>query len=347
MANAVWFVGKEGQQKGPYTEEEVRAMLARGDVAPADLVWKDGMADWRPAGQVPELGAAPPERPVIEVAEPAPGAAQSGQWHIGRDGEQAGPFSPEAIQAMIARGEIKPADMAWREGMAEWRPIGELADFAASFPPRPPGAPPAPSPFPSPTHAPAAIPSGALADLVKELRNDFLGILADPEKGLEAAADRKAVPLYLVWIGVAAIVLGLLGMQTTALLPFADAGMIIKALFKSLLVAAIVQGALVAALFVTLQPLLKTQAGWVEALSIVGLAAIPLAAGGLVVFVLSWLTYYAQALWAGILPVHILFTYHLFMHTGKVRPKVALYAVPCVCLATAIALGILARLIMF
>jgi hypothetical protein len=51
----MYHVGRNGQQSGPFTVEQLRAMVARGELAPTDLVWKDGMAGWEPASTIPGL----------------------------------------------------------------------------------------------------------------------------------------------------------------------------------------------------------------------------------------------------------------------------------------------------
>lgn len=60
-----WYYSKNGTQLGPIGTEDLQSKLASGEVAAGDLVWKDGMADWLPAGQIPEL------RPVLQATSPA------------------------------------------------------------------------------------------------------------------------------------------------------------------------------------------------------------------------------------------------------------------------------------
>lgn len=61
-----WYYSKNGAQLGPIGPAEMQSKLAAGEISPTDLVWKEGMADWLPAGQVVELRAllAPPPAPV-------------------------------------------------------------------------------------------------------------------------------------------------------------------------------------------------------------------------------------------------------------------------------------------
>jgi uncharacterized RDD family membrane protein YckC len=57
------------------------------------------------------------------------------QWYIGSKGTQAGPFSAEQVRMMLKSGIFKDTDLAWREGMVEWAPLGAVS---LSTPP-PPG----------------------------------------------------------------------------------------------------------------------------------------------------------------------------------------------------------------
>lgn len=47
-----WFYHKDGQQHGPVDEGTLRSMFASGELSARTLVWKSGMSDWKPAGEV-------------------------------------------------------------------------------------------------------------------------------------------------------------------------------------------------------------------------------------------------------------------------------------------------------
>lgn len=47
--------------------------------------------------------------------------------HIARDHKPLGAFPEEEIREGIASGRFVAGDLAWREGMAEWKPLGEMA----------------------------------------------------------------------------------------------------------------------------------------------------------------------------------------------------------------------------
>ncbi|HEU4380385.1 MAG TPA: DUF4339 domain-containing protein [Hyphomicrobiaceae bacterium] len=47
-----WYLARDGQQHGPLSEAELAKFIELGHLRPDDLLWRDGFADWRPAGQV-------------------------------------------------------------------------------------------------------------------------------------------------------------------------------------------------------------------------------------------------------------------------------------------------------
>lgn len=107
-----WYYAHGGEQKGPVPVSELQRLASTGDFDPAsDLVWRDGMDDWKPASAVEELTAAlqpareaPPE--ATTGAEPAPPAA-------GDFNPYAAPAAPETVMASSGmpegeRQEIPP-----------------------------------------------------------------------------------------------------------------------------------------------------------------------------------------------------------------------------------------------
>jgi membrane protease subunit (stomatin/prohibitin family) len=74
---AGYFLGVNGQQVGPVTIAEMPGRIASGELTPDTLVWREGMAEWTRAGDVPEVNAtfpaAPP--PLPPSAPPAPPSA--------------------------------------------------------------------------------------------------------------------------------------------------------------------------------------------------------------------------------------------------------------------------------
>lgn len=55
-----WLYGRSGQQTGPVSTEQLRQLVASGQVEPTDLIWKEGMASWVPATELEMLAAVEP-----------------------------------------------------------------------------------------------------------------------------------------------------------------------------------------------------------------------------------------------------------------------------------------------
>jgi uncharacterized RDD family membrane protein YckC len=64
-------IAKNGQKMGPYSEAQVREMLAAGSIVGTDLAWHEGLADWKPVAAV--LSAA--SSPAAPVSQLVPGVA--------------------------------------------------------------------------------------------------------------------------------------------------------------------------------------------------------------------------------------------------------------------------------
>ena len=72
-------------------------------------------------------------------------------WYLGRDGQQFGPVSDAEFRRLYESGQLKPTDLVWREGFAEWRPVSSMQ----------PPTPVTPAPQPLPPHGAAPAASGA------------------------------------------------------------------------------------------------------------------------------------------------------------------------------------------
>jgi len=67
-----WYYESNGGQAGPVTKEEILAMVGRGELGPASLVWTDGMPGWQSVAQVPALSVVPAVSPVAPSPYSAP-----------------------------------------------------------------------------------------------------------------------------------------------------------------------------------------------------------------------------------------------------------------------------------
>lgn len=63
-----FFIVENNQQAGPFSVEE----MAMHGVTPSTPVWREGMADWTPAGNVPELAS------LFSTSRPQPQSSYQG-----------------------------------------------------------------------------------------------------------------------------------------------------------------------------------------------------------------------------------------------------------------------------
>lgn len=92
MAAQEWYYASEGQATGPVSLQELQRLAFFGKIFPDTLVWTEGMANWEPAGTLPQInfGAPPPapESPGRSTVErpsrpPSAPSAQAGQLRPG------------------------------------------------------------------------------------------------------------------------------------------------------------------------------------------------------------------------------------------------------------------------
>lgn len=64
-------------------------------------------------------------------------------YHIARNGQQLGVFSEGQVQENLSNGTFEPTDLAWQEGMTDWKPLSEVCPGGEA------GVTPPPVPAPS------------------------------------------------------------------------------------------------------------------------------------------------------------------------------------------------------
>ena len=72
------------------------------------------------------------------------------QIYLARNNQQAGPYTVEQINQMLASQQVLLTDLAWHQGMAEWKALGELTQGKLEY--HPAGYVPS-APFPISTQA--------------------------------------------------------------------------------------------------------------------------------------------------------------------------------------------------
>lgn len=66
-----WFYAAGGKQTGPVSSSEIQRMIRSGELNPErDLGWREGMRDWTPLGQIPELTQSADLQPSSDPTNP-------------------------------------------------------------------------------------------------------------------------------------------------------------------------------------------------------------------------------------------------------------------------------------
>ena len=81
----------------------------------------------RKSSEIPSdtLAAAPQPKPAMPPPVPATGRP----WHLHVDGHNQGPYAAATVLDQVRTGRILPDTLAWKEGMADWAPLSEIAEF--------------------------------------------------------------------------------------------------------------------------------------------------------------------------------------------------------------------------
>ena len=114
------------------------------------------------------------------------------QIHVARHQQQLGVFAAEDIVAGLSSGRFHAADLAWREGMAAWTPLGDWPEFRGVGVPASPGAADA---RPVETCFPWEISKRPLSAYAS-----FVSLIREPGAVLQGARLEFFPTLQLIWV---------------------------------------------------------------------------------------------------------------------------------------------------
>jgi hypothetical protein len=109
------YVGKNGQQLGPFSLEEINRKLADGTFAGTDLAWHEGAAGWAPlsgvagvvipsAAPAPTPSPAPAPTPLQPAPAPAPAPVRSNAPIVQRPAAPRGPYKTLSLVSWVLLG---------------------------------------------------------------------------------------------------------------------------------------------------------------------------------------------------------------------------------------------------
>lgn len=137
-------IGVFGDRMGHYAQmqsaEAIKVAAANpGGLAGAGAGLGAGMA----IGQTMANSLNNPPQAGASAPPPPPGPqANVPRWSLAIDGKTYGPYTDDALKAMIQGGQVTVSTQAWRPGAAGWAPLDTYSEFGAgesgAMPPPPP-----------------------------------------------------------------------------------------------------------------------------------------------------------------------------------------------------------------
>lgn len=98
----------DGQQAGPFEKEQLQELVQKDVLTGQTYVWKQGMANWEFAENVPEVKALLKQQP------------DKSAYMLVLNGQQAGPYDMNQLQQLARDGVLTGDTYAWKQGMANW-----------------------------------------------------------------------------------------------------------------------------------------------------------------------------------------------------------------------------------
>jgi hypothetical protein len=118
-----------------------------GGMNPAGMMtgmMKGGALGNQMAGMMNQMGG------TMQQAANTPPPAPVSQYYVAVNGQQSGPFSVAQLQQLAQQGQINMQTLVWKQGMAGWEPIANVAEVASALMPPTPPVPPVPPMPPTP-----------------------------------------------------------------------------------------------------------------------------------------------------------------------------------------------------
>ena len=147
------YIGRNGQQQGPYSIEELNKLAQSEPITGNDMCWHKECADWIPlsqlAGFIPSPSPPPTAVPsafqqkqpsTTSLPTPESGMGTNDNetlYYLVLDSEQAGPFTSGQLRAMWQTGKVNAQTKYCAAGGTSWRPLIDLRTMLESVPGQP------------------------------------------------------------------------------------------------------------------------------------------------------------------------------------------------------------------
>lgn len=129
----LWYVCKENQLLGPFTESQLHESISKQEIISTDWLRKAEDVDWTLAKQTfifQEHFSTSSDKEKLPFEE-----NWGDKWVLLQQDtatgtySQSGPYSTKDLLSRIYQGKAEYTDFVWQQGMLEWKRIGSMSEF--------------------------------------------------------------------------------------------------------------------------------------------------------------------------------------------------------------------------
>jgi TIR domain/GYF domain 2/Ppx/GppA phosphatase family len=142
-----WYMRSGSRITGPFTEDQLRSMRARGEISPIHQISIDRVAWQSAASLVKRLdGALPPPNAAFQppsssktnpqATRSEPSAPPQQWFYSSGRGRQSGPIGEATLRELIQTRRLSARTFVCKAGETRWERIGRQAELATFLPPR-------------------------------------------------------------------------------------------------------------------------------------------------------------------------------------------------------------------
>ena len=123
-----WYIARNKQKIGPYSIEQMQALVPEGKLFKSDMVLESSQKKWRLAETVEEMFSPSKDNNLVNIT-PEPSITLSipfsknqpnDQWFIARNKQKIGPFSTTQMQQKATIGELLRNEMVLDSNQKKW-----------------------------------------------------------------------------------------------------------------------------------------------------------------------------------------------------------------------------------
>tara|TARA_B100000749_G_C18450166_1_gene476199 strand:- start:34869 stop:35696 length:828 start_codon:yes stop_codon:yes gene_type:complete len=143
MAQNEFMVSKDGEEKGPFTLDQVVEMVKSQELGVMDYLYDESQEDWVTLLEHEEIQAKiksvkpkakpkkskPQEAEAVSLKQEKPSNDQTAEWYILKGENKFGPFAFHDVIKMLQQKLVFEFDFAWKSGMQAWQRVAEIESF--------------------------------------------------------------------------------------------------------------------------------------------------------------------------------------------------------------------------